>query len=117
MTVDLSPSPFFLIGSEFGPIDGPSLPVLDPATGVAFGTVTLADAAIVDRAVRAASAAFPAWAATPATKRARLLLKLVGLIERDAAYLASVITRDNGKSRADATAELEIGRASCRERV
>jgi len=106
MTVDLSPSPFFLIGSEFGPIDGPSLPVLDPATGVAFGTVTLADAAIVDRAVRAASAAFPAWAATPATKRARLLLKLVGLIERDAAYLASVITRDNGKSRADATAEL-----------
>lgn len=105
-TISLPESPWFLIGSEFGPLDGPTVPVLDPATGSAFGSVVLADAAIVDRAVTAADAAFPAWSALPATKRARLLHKLAQLIERDTVELTGIITRDNGKSTADATAEL-----------
>jgi malonate-semialdehyde dehydrogenase (acetylating)/methylmalonate-semialdehyde dehydrogenase len=107
VTATLPPRPFSLIGADWAPIPSDdTLPVVDPATGVAFGEVDLADAAVVDRAVSAARAAFPGWAATPATKRARTLLALVRLIERDADTLAAIITRDNGKPLADARAEL-----------
>jgi malonate-semialdehyde dehydrogenase (acetylating)/methylmalonate-semialdehyde dehydrogenase len=107
MTPELPSTAWSLIGSEYAPIsDLATVPVVDPATGEAFGAVSMGDAATVDRAVAAAAAAFPGWAATPATKRARLLLKLATLIERDAARLATIITRDNGKATADARAEL-----------
>lgn len=50
-----------------------SQPVYDPATGEATGTVALASPAEVDRAVASAAAAWPAWAKTPALRRARIL--------------------------------------------
>ena len=40
-------------------------PVLNPATGQPVGQSPLADADLVDEAVRAAHAAFPSWAAVP----------------------------------------------------
>lgn len=107
MTGTLPARPSSLIGAEWAPVaTGETLAVVDPATGIAFGELDLADAAVVDRAVAAASAAFPGWAATPSTKRARALLALARLIERDAEALAAIITRDNGKPLADARAEL-----------
>jgi malonate-semialdehyde dehydrogenase (acetylating) / methylmalonate-semialdehyde dehydrogenase len=108
----LPENPWFLIGDEYGPLGADvadtleSLDVLTPATGERIGSVILADAAIVDRAVAAASAAFPAWSALPATKRSRLLLRLAGLLEANADDLAGTISRDNGKAIVDARAEL-----------
>ncbi|PRY70520.1 malonate-semialdehyde dehydrogenase (acetylating)/methylmalonate-semialdehyde dehydrogenase [Glaciihabitans tibetensis] len=107
MTIELPPTPWFLIGAEYGPLDGlDTAPVFNPATGEELGRVPLADVSVVDRAVAAAAEAFPGWSAVPATKRARLLVKLASLIERDADRLAAIITRDNGKATADARAEL-----------
>ena len=108
----LTPTPWFLIGDAFAPIDTvdgvtlATLPVLDPSTGGTIGTVALANTALVDQAVAAATTALPAWRSLPATKRSRLLIKLAGLIELNADDLARTISRDNGKAIGDARAEL-----------
>ncbi|MFM8495736.1 MAG: aldehyde dehydrogenase family protein, partial [Planctomycetia bacterium] len=60
---------------------GRTAPVFNPATGAQTAEVQLASAAEVDAAVAAARAAFPAWAATPPLRRARLMNRLRDLIE------------------------------------
>ncbi len=45
-------------------------PITDPSTGKVTKQVALGSKADVDKAVAAAAAAFPAWAATPAPRRA-----------------------------------------------
>src|SRR5436305_15074293 len=70
----------------------------DPATGETFAEVAEADQADVDKAVAAARKAMAGkWAKMSARDRGRLLFKLSQLIERDAAQLAELETRDNGK--------------------
>ena len=57
-------------------VDAPgrgSIPVHNPATGAQLGTVPAFDAAATERAVAAAHAAFPAWAAKTAKERAAVL--------------------------------------------
>ena len=81
------------IGGEWRPSsDGTTLDVHDPATGEKLKTI--ADAAVEDgvAAVDAAAKAFPAWAATAPRTRSDILRKAFDLV-------------------------IEIGRASCRERV
>ncbi|MDX6327528.1 MAG: aminomuconate-semialdehyde/2-hydroxymuconate-6-semialdehyde dehydrogenase, partial [Nocardioidaceae bacterium] len=50
----------------------------------------------VDRAVRAARYAFPAWAALPVAERSALLRRVADGIDARAEELARVETRDNG---------------------
>jgi acyl-CoA reductase-like NAD-dependent aldehyde dehydrogenase len=70
----------------------------NPATGTPLAEVASADAADVDRAVRAARQAFEGvWNKTSARDRGRLLYKLAQLIERNADRLAQLETTDNGK--------------------
>lgn len=69
----------------------------NPATGEHLAWCADASAADVDRAVAAAQAAFPAWAATSPADRAALLLKIADRIDAAAADLARVETMDNGK--------------------
>ncbi|MFN2578564.1 MAG: betaine-aldehyde dehydrogenase [Pyrinomonadaceae bacterium] len=70
----------------------------NPSTGETFAEVAEADQADVDKAVAAARKAFEGkWSKMSARDRGRLLYKLSQLIERDAAQLAELETRDNGK--------------------
>src|SRR5438132_1828857 len=70
----------------------------NPATGETFAEVAEADKADIDKAVAAARKAFEGkWSRMSARDRGRLLYKLSQLIERDAAQLAELETRDNGK--------------------
>jgi aminomuconate-semialdehyde/2-hydroxymuconate-6-semialdehyde dehydrogenase len=70
---------------------------VEPATGAPYGRVASSDAADVERAVAAASRAFPAWSTTPAAQRARLLRRVARLIERDQERLARAESVDSGK--------------------
>ncbi len=81
----------------------------NPATGIQTGILPLADRATVDVAVAAAQAAFPAWAATPPAKRARVMFKLRELLEANADKLASQITAEHGKTHSDALGEVARG--------
>ena len=83
--------------------------VYNPATGEVARRVALADTATVDAAVRAAAAAFPAWAATPPLRRARVMFKLKELIERHTDELAAIITAEHGKVFSDAQGEITRG--------
>lgn len=76
---------------------GRTLVNVNPATGAQLGTIPASDATDVDRAVAAAKRAFPAWRATPAETRSRLLLKLADLIEQNLEELARLESLDNGK--------------------
>lgn len=100
--------PDSLIGADLAPrpVSGASSPVDDPATGEVIGHVSLDDVAAVDAAVAAASEAAPGWAATPATRRARLILALARGIEASADEIVASITRENGKTTTDARAEI-----------
>ena len=93
-------------------VDGHSprhAPVFNPATGEVASTVCLADAQDVDDAVRAADAAFPAWAAEPPLKRARVMFRFKQLIERDMDILAGAIVHEHGKVLDDAKGEVVRG--------
>src|SRR3954470_2699235 len=83
--------------------------VYNPATGERSRRVGFAGAADVDKAVRAAAAAFPAWAATPPLTRARILFKFRELLDREAGALARLITDEHGKVLSDAAGEVTRG--------
>lgn len=86
------------IGGEWADAEGGrTFESMNPYTSEAWAAIPLASAADVDRAVRAARAAFPAWRATFGKDRARLLRRLADLIAERADHLGAVETRDNGK--------------------
>jgi phenylacetaldehyde dehydrogenase len=78
---------------------GEALESVDPATGRSLTTIPRGDATDVDRAVRAARAAFEsaAWREISPIDRGRLLDRLADLIEAHADELALLEAHDNGK--------------------
>ncbi|MGC9951664.1 MAG: aldehyde dehydrogenase family protein [Bryobacteraceae bacterium] len=78
---------------------GKTFPTVNPATGEEIAQVAEADSADVDKAVRAARAAFDggAWRKISAAERGRLLNRLADLIEQNADELALLESLDNGK--------------------
>jgi len=83
--------------------------VFNPALGEVSGRVALAGPAEIDRAVEAAAAAWPAWAATPPLRRARVMFRFRELLERDRKQLAAIITAEHGKVLSDAEGEVQRG--------
>ncbi|RAJ56601.1 aldehyde dehydrogenase (NAD+) [Streptomyces sp. Amel2xB2] len=89
----------FINGERVPPADGAYLESVNPTTGAAFYRTARGSAADMDRAVRAAHAAFenPAWRDLSQTRRGRLLRRLGDLIGEKAEPLAHAETLDNGK--------------------
>lgn len=83
--------------------------VFNPALGEVVAKVALASTAEVDRAVEIAAAAWPAWAATPPLRRARVMFRLKDLLERHRAKLSAAITTEHGKVLSDADGEVQRG--------
>ena len=99
----------FIAGERVAGDSGQSGPIFDPATGEETGRVAFADAALVDRAVQAAKAAFPAWSQLSLLRRARVMFKLKELLERNTDRLARLITEEHGKTLDDAKGEVTRG--------
>jgi malonate-semialdehyde dehydrogenase (acetylating)/methylmalonate-semialdehyde dehydrogenase len=85
------------------------IPVSNPAKGELIAWTPLTPAAEVDRAARAAAAAWPGWRRTPAGERIQYLFRLKNLLEENAADLARTITEECGKTLAESTGELRRG--------
>ena len=83
--------------------------VINPATAEVLARTPLSTAAEVDAAVQSAAAAFPAWRRTPPGERVQYLFKLKNLLEEHLGELARLITEENGKTLAEAKAELRRG--------
>jgi acyl-CoA reductase-like NAD-dependent aldehyde dehydrogenase len=93
-------------GRELGAASGHTFEKLNPATGETLSVVARSDAADVDAAVNAATAAQPAWAARTVAERGLILRRIAALLERDADALAAIVAAETGKSPGDAAGEV-----------
>ena len=94
--IDRSAHKLFIAG-EWVEASGGVFDTVDPATGETIGQVGRGTAADMDRAVAAARAAFPGWAATLPMVRSQLLWKIADAIEANIDELAELETLDQGK--------------------
>jgi malonate-semialdehyde dehydrogenase (acetylating)/methylmalonate-semialdehyde dehydrogenase len=83
--------------------------IYNPASGEVIGKVQMADKRTIEEVVAAAKAAFPGWAATPPLRRARILFKFKALLEEHIEELAQIISREHGKTVADAKGSIQRG--------
>ena len=84
-------------------------PVYDPARGIVAAEVALATAAEVDDAVKIAAGVADAWGAAPLSRRVAMLFSLRELIDGHREQLAECVTREHGKTLADARGEVDRG--------
>jgi len=100
------------INGKFVPAEsGETAPSLNPHDLSKIADVAMAAKADVDKAVKAAQAAFPKWSRTSAMERGRLLLKLADAIEASAEELARLESTDTGHPLRD-TKGLDVPRTA-----
>ena len=85
---------------------GAAIPVTDPATGEALGTVPKMGAEETRRAIEAADRALPAWRAKTAKERARVMRKWADLMMENQDDLAALMTAEQGKPVAESKGEI-----------
>ena len=83
--------------------------VFNPSTGSVIARVPMCTAAEVDAVVRSAHEAMPAWSATPVVDRARVMFRHIELLEKHFDELSRLVTREHGKTLAEARAEVRRG--------
>ncbi|MEY3194615.1 MAG: hypothetical protein RIQ78_712 [Bacteroidota bacterium] len=88
----------FINGQYVPPVSGQYLDNYAPATGLVSGKIPNSDADDVDRAVQAAKAAFPAWAAMSLEMRHEILIKIADGILENLDKLAAAESADSGKT-------------------
>jgi malonate-semialdehyde dehydrogenase (acetylating)/methylmalonate-semialdehyde dehydrogenase len=84
-------------------------PIFDPNAGDVQAEVNLGGQAQLDKAVDAALAAQPAWAATNPQKRARVMFRFKELVESHMDELAHLLSSEHGKVIADAKGDVQRG--------
>ena len=98
------------VGGRWEERDGQATePVYDPATGKVIAETPLSSREDVDRAVKAAEAAFPEWAATPVVQRTQVLFRYKMLLDEHFEELRDLVTLENGKDARDAGGEVRRG--------
>ncbi|HEX8602819.1 MAG TPA: CoA-acylating methylmalonate-semialdehyde dehydrogenase [Pseudoduganella sp.] len=106
---DIDTITHYINGAKADTRSGRYADVYNPALGEPVARVALGTADEVDAAVQAAHAAFPAWADTPPLARARVLAKFLQLCQQHTEDFAAMLTREHGKTLADARGEVARG--------
>jgi malonate-semialdehyde dehydrogenase (acetylating)/methylmalonate-semialdehyde dehydrogenase len=83
--------------------------VFDPNQGAVQARVRLGTAADLDRAIAAANAALPGWAATNPQRRARVMFNFKALVEANMDELAEILSSEHGKVLADSRGDIQRG--------
>ncbi|PVX30361.1 CoA-acylating methylmalonate-semialdehyde dehydrogenase [Sphingomonas pokkalii] len=83
--------------------------VFDPNSGSVQAQVALGTSADLDRAVAAAQAAQPGWAATNPQRRARVMFRFKELVEANMDALAHLLSSEHGKVIADSKGDIQRG--------
>lgn len=87
---------FFINGDWVDPVQPATLDVDNPRTEQVSGRIALGSAADVDRAVRAARAAFPAWSATSREDRLAVLGAILAEYQKRMGDLAEAVAEEMG---------------------
>jgi malonate-semialdehyde dehydrogenase (acetylating)/methylmalonate-semialdehyde dehydrogenase len=99
----------FVGGKEVAGTSGRTGDVYNPNTGEVQAKVAFASRTGVERAIAAAVAAQPAWAATNPQRRARVMFKFIELVQREFDALAALLSSEHGKTLADAKGDIQRG--------
>ena len=83
--------------------------VFNPSQGQVQATVRLGTAGDLQKAVDAANAALPGWAATNPQRRARVMFNFKALVEQHMDELAEILSSEHGKVIADAKGDIQRG--------
>jgi aldehyde dehydrogenase (NAD+) len=102
------PAGLFVDGEPVEHASGEHLVTRDPATGEELAKVARCGRDDVDRAVRAAAAAFEGWADREPSERGRILYAIGAGIRERADELARMETHDNGKPLSQARGDIEM---------
>ena len=98
----------YINGAHVKGTSGRFADVFNPATGEVQAKCPLASSRD-GRSRRSRRAAQPAWAATNPQRRARVMMKFVGLLNRDMDKLAEALSREHGKTLPDAKGDVQRG--------
>ena len=88
---------------------GRTADVFNPATGDVQAQVALASTAEIDAAIADAAEAQVKWGATNPQRRARVMMEMVRLINRDMDKLAEKLSSEHGKTFPDAKGDIQRG--------
>src|SRR5579884_1592798 len=99
-------TPLLINGEERSTAD--SLAVHEPHDGSLIGHAAAASSQDALDAVAAAERAWPAWAALSAAERIDLCLEALETLPADLDERAEVLSRENGKTRFEATIDLQV---------
>jgi malonate-semialdehyde dehydrogenase (acetylating) / methylmalonate-semialdehyde dehydrogenase len=98
----MTAAPVF-VGGEWRQISSRATgPVFNPSRGEVIAEVPMCTKDDVDLAVESAAAAFPAWRDTPPVERARVFFRYRQLIEENFDRICQSVTREHGKTLAEA---------------
>src|SRR5918911_5621187 len=86
---------------------GETFESVSPATGETIGTFPKSGPEDVDRAVRAAAAAYEEWRLVPAPKRGEILFRFAQLLVEHKDDLTDLMTREMGKVKAEAGGDVQ----------
>ena len=98
-----------LINGEIVSMGDPTQNVQNHSTGEVSKQVEIASKTTVDKAIKAAQEAFPAWRATPPLKRASIMFRFKDLLEKNTDKIAQLIGEEHGKIAHDALGEITRG--------
>ena len=101
--------PVYVGGEWRRPAGIPTTPIFNPSTGDVIAECPVGNAALVDEAVQAAEAAFPAWRDTPPVERARVFFRYRQLLEQNFDRICASISREHGKTLVEARGSLFRG--------
>jgi aldehyde dehydrogenase (NAD+) len=87
---------FYIDGAWVAPIEPRMVPVINPATEAVIGQVAMGARADVDRAVKAARAAFPAYSTSSRDDRLALLGRIVDVYKRRFSEMGAAISEEMG---------------------
>ena len=96
-------------GKEAPGTSGRTADVYNPATGEVQAKVDLASKAEVDAAIARAAEAQVGWGATNPQRRARVMMKMVDLLNRDMDKMAEMLSSEHGKTFPDAKGDIQRG--------
>ena len=95
----------FIDGKWQPPVEGKTLPVVNPATGKEIGRVAHAGRTDLDRALQAAQKGFEVWRDMVPAARSVIMRKAAALIRERANDIAPLLTQEQGKPLAEAKGE------------
>ncbi|MCK5032721.1 MAG: aldehyde dehydrogenase family protein, partial [Calditrichia bacterium] len=94
------------VSGKFTENNNTTLDVINPSDGIKISTVPLSNKEDLNKAVEAATAAYPSWSKMTIKERVQIFYKYKTLLEQNLEELATIVHEENGKTMGESIAEV-----------